>query len=133
MFTIMSGARWSLTVWWGKTSEWRILFLQMLEDIWSINFLPLRVGLVMNDRYVDTCVAFCSYISRVVELGNRSMLISPVRNMELPQIFLVEDKTASILTIHSIFLAFWELKSNRAIFCFYFFPRPTDVQENGLD
>ena len=40
----------------GKTSKWRTLFLQMLEDIWSIDFLPLQIGLC--DRTVDTCVAF---------------------------------------------------------------------------
>ena len=32
----------------GKTSKWRTLFLQMLEDIWSIDFLPLQIGLVMR-------------------------------------------------------------------------------------
>ena len=53
--------------------------------------------------------SICPYISLFVELDSRSMLLSPVRIMVLSQVILIDDKTASIFSIHSIFLAVWEL------------------------
>lgn len=47
----------------------------------------------------------CSYISRPVKLENKSILISPVRIIELSQVLLIKDKSASFFSIYSIFLA----------------------------
>ena len=53
--------------------------------------------------------SICSYILRAVERDNKSIFVSPVRIIELSQVLLIEDGTASIFSIHWIFFAFSEL------------------------
>ena len=64
------------------------------------------VDLVMWQESWYMC-SICLYISRVVELDNRSMLVSPVRIMVLSQVLLIEDKTESIFPIKLFYLSFF--------------------------
>ena len=44
MFAMIEDASWSLILGHGNTFQWRILFAEMLEMIWSVSFFAIRVA-----------------------------------------------------------------------------------------